>query len=237
MKTPQSNVGVRRPQFTGQGRGALTFPRPDLPGAAATRMLLVGTGRPAVRAFEELRRMSVETLIAGVIDLAPPSEFSAAVPELLLPARIEDLQRTILHHCIDEVHVALPADSAQRLKRIRAATEQLGVALAVHQRPTPYTGRRPITFFHRHASVHGGRAALKRAIDLGVAAAALVALSPLFVLIAAAIKLTSAGPVFFRQPRIGRGRRQFLMLKFRTMVENAEELRHAVQSLNCARVM
>jgi lipopolysaccharide/colanic/teichoic acid biosynthesis glycosyltransferase len=56
-----------------------------------------------------------------------------------------------------------------------------------------------------------------------------------WVLIALAIKLTSSGPVLFRQPRIGLDRRQFMMLKFRTMVKNAEHLRETVRALNNAR--
>jgi exopolysaccharide biosynthesis polyprenyl glycosylphosphotransferase len=65
---------------------------------------------------------------------------------------------------------------------------------------------------------------LKRAIDVVGAAVVLVAGAPLFALIAAAIKLDSRGPVLFRQSRVGLGGGRFVMLKFRTMVPNAEEL-------------
>src|SRR5919107_3150588 len=62
----------------------------------------------------------------------------------------------------------------------------------------------------------------KRLIDFSAALAALVILAPLFLLVAALIKLTSPGPVFFRQSRPGLGRRPFTMWKFRTMVCGAE---------------
>jgi lipopolysaccharide/colanic/teichoic acid biosynthesis glycosyltransferase len=58
---------------------------------------------------------------------------------------------------------------------------------------------------------------LKRLLDLGGSAALMIMLSPLFLLIAAAIKLSSKGPVLFRQERVGQGMAQFTMLKFRTM--------------------
>ena len=58
---------------------------------------------------------------------------------------------------------------------------------------------------------------LKRLLDLCVASFALLILAPVFLLVALAVKTESAGPVFFRQPRIGRGNRMFEMLKFRTM--------------------
>lgn len=62
----------------------------------------------------------------------------------------------------------------------------------------------------------------KRSMDMVLSAAGLVALSPLLVLIAVAIKLSSPGPVFFKQERIGVRRRPFTFLKFRSMHLNAD---------------
>jgi exopolysaccharide biosynthesis polyprenyl glycosylphosphotransferase len=62
----------------------------------------------------------------------------------------------------------------------------------------------------------------KRITDLGLAVLGLTLTWPLWVLIAAAIKLDSPGPVFFRQERLGQDGRPFTILKFRTMIENAE---------------
>jgi exopolysaccharide biosynthesis polyprenyl glycosylphosphotransferase len=73
---------------------------------------------------------------------------------------------------------------------------------------------------------------LKRTMDIAVSALALVLLSPLFLLAAVAIKLDSAGPVFFRQPRVGESGREFSIVKFRTMVHNAEALKKTVEHLN-----
>lgn len=58
---------------------------------------------------------------------------------------------------------------------------------------------------------------LKRALDLGVAIPALVLCAPLLLVVAAAIKLSSPGPIIFRQPRLGQGNKIFQVLKFRTM--------------------
>ncbi len=63
----------------------------------------------------------------------------------------------------------------------------------------------------------------KRTFDLLAAGVGLLLLSPLFVVVALAIKLDSQGPVFFRQARVGRGGRTFRIVKFRTMRERAEE--------------
>jgi lipopolysaccharide/colanic/teichoic acid biosynthesis glycosyltransferase len=62
---------------------------------------------------------------------------------------------------------------------------------------------------------------IKRAFDIVAAFLGLIVLSPLLLLVALLIKLDSAGPVFFRQERIGREFRSFLIYKFRTMVQEA----------------
>ena len=76
--------------------------------------------------------------------------------------------------------------------------------------------------------------ALKRALDLSCAVAVLIVLAPLMLWIAAAIKLTSPGPVFFRQRRVGRNGRAFHVLKFRTMYEDAEARKAALVKLSDA---
>ena len=63
---------------------------------------------------------------------------------------------------------------------------------------------------------------LKRAFDLMAAAAGLVLLAPLLAVVAAAVRRSSPGPVLFRQERVGRGGRTFMLLKFRTMRVAAE---------------
>jgi lipopolysaccharide/colanic/teichoic acid biosynthesis glycosyltransferase len=61
-------------------------------------------------------------------------------------------------------------------------------------------------------------------LDVTLAAGALLILSPILLIAAVAIKLTSSGPIFFLQERIGVNKRRFKMFKFRTMVPNAETL-------------
>jgi exopolysaccharide biosynthesis polyprenyl glycosylphosphotransferase len=73
---------------------------------------------------------------------------------------------------------------------------------------------------------------LKRAFDLVAATGLVVVLSPLLLAIAAAVKLSSPGPVLFRQTRIGRYGREFQVLKFRTMVSDADERKHELLERN-----
>lgn len=65
---------------------------------------------------------------------------------------------------------------------------------------------------------------IKRLFEVALASMALILLSPLLLLLALAIKMDSSGPVFFRQIRVGLNGSHFTILKFRTMIENAERL-------------
>jgi lipopolysaccharide/colanic/teichoic acid biosynthesis glycosyltransferase len=77
-----------------------------------------------------------------------------------------------------------------------------------------------------------GYATTKRAIDLGVCIIALPVLLPVGLLCALAIRLETPGPILFAQQRTGQHGVRFPMFKFRTMVQNAEELKASLQHLN-----
>ncbi|HYG34446.1 MAG TPA: sugar transferase [Clostridia bacterium] len=73
---------------------------------------------------------------------------------------------------------------------------------------------------------------LKQLMDFFGALVALVILSPVLALVALLVKLTSPGPVFFRQQRSGLNGQPFTLYKFRTMVTNAEQLKHELAAMN-----
>jgi exopolysaccharide biosynthesis polyprenyl glycosylphosphotransferase len=75
-------------------------------------------------------------------------------------------------------------------------------------------------------------AAVKRVFDIIGASFGLLAISPLMIASAIAIKLDSRGPVFFRQPRVGRHGQHFSMLKFRTMVKDADSMKETLRDRN-----
>jgi lipopolysaccharide/colanic/teichoic acid biosynthesis glycosyltransferase len=90
--------------------------------------------------------------------------------------------------------------------------------------------RHPVLFLLSMHSPFGRR--LKRLLDILFSLAALIALSPVFLVTALAIRMESKGPIFFSQARVGAGGREFPFFKFRSMVPNAEALKAQLMGQN-----
>jgi lipopolysaccharide/colanic/teichoic acid biosynthesis glycosyltransferase len=97
---------------------------------------------------------------------------------------------------------------------------------------TSWSLAQPISERYVELAPDAGTSGAKRAIDLIVALVGLALLLPLFALVALAIKLDSAGPVFYAQMRAGKDGRPFRMLKFRSMRQNADSLKAQLQQMN-----
>jgi exopolysaccharide biosynthesis polyprenyl glycosylphosphotransferase len=141
---------------------------------------------------------------------------------------------------IERVVVALPTDSHEELANLVRPIQDLDVQIDVVPQLFELLG--PGVELHTvegipllglpRARLGPSSMLLKRSTDLILGGLALASLSPLFVLIAIAIKLDSAGPVFFRQIRMGAGDRTFRIFKFRSMIADAEEFKDALAELN-----
>lgn len=90
---------------------------------------------------------------------------------------------------------------------------------------------RPVLVF-RSAPADSWQRVAKQLTDFGGAILFLTLLSPIFAAIALVIKITSPGPIFFRQQRAGLNGRPFVMMKFRSMVTNAEQRKHELEQFN-----
>jgi exopolysaccharide biosynthesis polyprenyl glycosylphosphotransferase len=142
---------------------------------------------------------------------------------------------------IDEVFVGLPLDVGQPLIRsIVSLCEEQGITVRLASTVADPTfakaqvdevdGRPVITIFT--GPPDSLPLAIKRMIDLTLSLVALLALAPLFALVAIGIKVDSDGPVFFAQERVGFNRRRFKAYKFRTMVADAERQQSVLEALN-----
>jgi Undecaprenyl-phosphate glucose phosphotransferase len=144
----------------------------------------------------------------------------------------EDLAKLIRSGAVDQVFVALPLEQAAKLREIQEwlgdepvtlhFVPDLGEIATLRGSVEEFDGLQIISL---QSSPHGGwNAFLKRSLDLILGASALVLLAPIMLLITVAIRCSSPGPIFYRQERMGLDRRRFVMLKFRSMIEDAEKL-------------
>jgi Undecaprenyl-phosphate glucose phosphotransferase len=142
----------------------------------------------------------------------------------------EDLRAILDRQAVDMVFIALPHAEFGRLNMIlqEIGDDPVTIHLAPDVQRLASLGGGieevdgvPIINL-RESPLHGWNRVVKRLFDLVVGAVALVMVSPLVLLTALAIRLTSGGAVLYRQERMGLDGRRFQMLKFRTMRENAE---------------
>ncbi|NKZ09203.1 sugar transferase [Actinomadura latina] len=136
--------------------------------------------------------------------------------------------------------LACPEMDGVALRRLAWQIErddiELVVAPALMDVTGPRISIRPVSglpLLHvEHPELDGGRKVFKGLFDRAAALGGLLALSPLLLIVAFLIKVTSAGPVMFRQVRVGRGGREFTVLKFRTMVADAEARKVELMAAN-----
>ncbi|MDP9326617.1 MAG: sugar transferase [Actinomycetota bacterium] len=143
---------------------------------------------------------------------------------------IGDLRDLIRETGAECVFVAASALSSAEIAHVAKAVRREGVEvrvtatlpemLASRLTVQPIGGMMALSL--KPVSLSGTQAAVKRAFDLSASSLGLLLLSPGLLLIAAAVKLTSSGPVFYRQGRVGQRGAPFTMLKFRTMRDGAD---------------
>ncbi len=189
--------------------------------------LVVGSGALAQNVIERLRgRPDVGIQVVGVVGDA--KEGTGGVPWL---GAYADLSAVLAARPVDHVVIALAHEDASRLPGLLEAIGDEPVTIHVVPDLFRFTTLRGgveefegIPFVHlRESPLHGWNAVAKRAFDVVFSAGVLVALFPVLAVLAAAVRLTSTGPVLYHQDRMGLDGQSFRMLKFRTMKVDAED--------------
>ncbi len=194
-------------------------------------VLIIGTNKRAQR-FEELlynhREWGFHVL--GFIDEDPKKKGEAFGKSKVLGS-FDDLPDVIHSNVVDEVVFIVPRSWLTKIEEIVhfCETEGLKIHLAVDHfelqfakaKQTDFHGFPLITFESAPDKIW--HLLFKRLFDLVLSGVALVVLSPFLLIIAICIKATSKGPIFFKQTRCGLNSRRFTLLKFRTMVVDAEK--------------
>jgi exopolysaccharide biosynthesis polyprenyl glycosylphosphotransferase len=169
---------------------------------------------------------------ACVAEAGGAADGSQEVAGVTVFGGLDDVASAVRRCAADTVAVlACPEIDAVKLRGLAWELEKTGtdlcVAPALLDVAGPRTTVRPtagLTLLHvDHPQLSGARQAVKGLFDRVMASVALVLLSPMFLLLAAAIRLSDNGPALFTQTRVGKDGRAFKLFKFRTMVVDAEQ--------------
>jgi Undecaprenyl-phosphate glucose phosphotransferase len=188
--------------------------------------IVVGGGEPAAEVIRVLRRrQDVGIRVLGLL-----SDKREVPDNVRWLGGIEDVRAVLDRQQVDIVFIALPHSDYSRLTTVLTGIGDDPVAIHLVPDVFSLTSLRggveefeTIAFIHlRESPLYGWNLVLKRVFDLVFGAAALVGAAPVMLGVVAALKLTSSGPVLYRQERMGVDGRRFRMLKFRTMRVDAE---------------
>lgn len=203
-------------------------------GTYSSRVLLVGSHSSVVHIARELSRQpEAGYLVVGAC--IPGGDVAGHLPDGKIPVfvSIDRLSEAMQSSSADTVVITSSEElSAEKIREISWSLEpgrqHLVVAPSLTDIGGPRIHTRPVAglpLIHVETPRYtGAKQFTKRAFDIVASSALIVVLSPILALIAITVRLTSTGPVFFRQERVGINGSRFEMLKFRSMVTNAEEL-------------
>jgi exopolysaccharide biosynthesis polyprenyl glycosylphosphotransferase len=192
------------------------------------RTAIVGGNGEASHLANVLRRRNLGFAPVGFVTVAS-SEPPAGLPVL---GSIQMLRDIVRAQRVDALFVATTAVGANEIAKVQMVARREGAEvhvtanlpelLASRLSVEPLDGLMALSV--RPVRLTGAQAAAKRAFDLVLGTTALLVTSPIWLVAAALVATTSRGPVFFTQERVGRGGRRFTLLKFRTMVVDAEAM-------------
>ncbi|NLG27998.1 MAG: sugar transferase [Chloroflexi bacterium] len=208
-------------------------------GVGVQHVLVVGAGEMA-RAFMRTVVACPELgyVIVGVVDDNPAA--AKDIGRFAPLGGTADVPRLLSGRRVDEVVIALPWTAYAQIQRIAEQCQRSRVRvrivpdlfqMALTRVVVENVNGIPLLAWQEPA-IHPWQTLLKRGSDVVVAVLALVLLSPLFAIVAVAIRLDTPGPVIFRQRRVGRAGKEFTIWKFRSMVVDAEAKVDALRSRN-----
>jgi len=203
-------------------------------------VLIIGTGNRAQKLGELFNSHPYWGIkVLGYLDDAPREEDARLLDSRII-GKLDDLPRILDRNVVDEVIIALPRSWLHRLDDLVYTCEEAGVDIAVRAdlfnttiAQTHFTKFMEIPILN-YTTIPSQEIALlaKRVFDIIGSGFLLILISPLFLLISLAIKLTSPGLVLFKQIRVGLQGRIFYLYKFRSMVVDAEKKLRELRNLN-----
>lgn len=209
-------------------------------GRNTSRVIIIGTGERAKELSTNLREQS-EWGIEVIGHLDPDhTRIGNEIYGSPVIGTINDIEKILKENVVDEVIIAIPRSMLSDAEPIAQACEEEGIKLRfmadffnleVARTKLIKLGKTPILTLEPVAQDEI-KLIVKRLFDLMATLLSMPIVLPIMLIIAIAIKIDSSGPIFFVQKRVGLKKRQFFLLKFRSMYEDAEERLKDIEHLN-----
>ena len=203
-------------------------------GIGVQRVLVIGVG--------DVGRSVLRTMIArheqgfrpiGYLTEDPDSA-NADLGRVKALGGLDNLTLALREHQVDHVVITLPWTYRDRIVKMIRACQRDGIEVSVvpdvfqlnlRQVQVENLDGIPLLHMNGHVPFKGSNRLIKRAMDIGMIALASPILVPLVALVALAIRLEGQGPIFYTARRVGENGREFDMIKFRSMIPDAEKMR------------
>lgn len=204
-------------------------------------MVVVGTNPRALRFARKIEaRAELGYRIIGFVDSHWPGMRTFQESGYPVVSDVEGFPHFLRGHVVDEVVIALPMESSyvQAARIARICEEQGIIVRALSDMFNLHTARLGAeeladeAFALYTGSQEGWPHLAKRGLDISLSLLAMLVFSPLFLMAALVVKLSSPGPALFVQERVGLNKRRFRLYKFRTMVADAAERQLEIEHLN-----
>jgi exopolysaccharide biosynthesis polyprenyl glycosylphosphotransferase len=222
--------------------GRLLIRRITFAMTAPERCLVIGNRSDADRIAAKFDSSAVNATVIGRVCLQVHDDLDDECPTESIPAlgEVSRLARIVAEHNVERAIIASRSEGQELTLDAIRLVKALGVKVSVLPRLLEVVGSASTVdevngmwlLGVRQSGLARSSELLKRSMDIAIAAATLILLGPLFLMLTVAIKLDCRGPVFFRQPRVGRHGKSFWMLKFRSMVPDAEARKGELRRLN-----
>lgn len=205
--------------------------------------VIIGGSDRALHIFKELKaqQYNVNSFL-GYVNVNGSDH--ALQPEMPYLGHVTTLEDILNHHHVDEVIVAIESSDHDRLHKILVKINDLRIIVKVL--PDMYellSGSLKMTNIYGALFVELNRdvmplwqQAIKRFLDISLSVIAILILLPMYLICAILVKLSSPGPIFFLQERIGLNNKPFQIIKFRTMYVNSEANGPQLSSSNDSRI-
>ncbi len=200
-------------------------------------IVILGVSEAGSRYIQEIKNHDyLNYHLTGYIQIHDSDSYD----DLEVLGSLDQLEEIVTHNVIDELAVAKPLSYDLRIRDKLNLCQCMGITITMllelqntgmTKADVAMVGKIPVLKFHV-VSLNEGQLLLKRLLDVSGASIGMLLFGLVYLMVAPLIKLESPGPVLFKHTRVGKNGRLFTMLKFRTMVDGAENLKQTLMASN-----